>query len=754
MGNVFSTKAYLQTFPKVILFPFTSIFTLLFKRPRLTIARASSQGKSFFLMNGIQLGTTTTTVYNEVIVHENLQPGARTEVFEGDENDQVIPIEGANPLISTLERIMQGGYPRNSALNEMFERAKLALESQRNSPLLNLQGQVLVENTRDILETAQYFFMDINREEQLQTLLFDAKNVQQTEEQAYQEELNGSNSARELAILFLTSKEFRCLMEQFLDIMENLITPYTSKVFVKTRNGVQKSSQYSNNLPTDIAVYVSEQVRSLLRNLSKKPDLKLAVRNFFILMDQKSTRAAETSAGIFSYQSEMMLKLRQDAKKLMEQFIGIGTLDNLLQLHKQLIRVYSRDEVAHQFFSESKFFIFEAMRTTTNLCSDQIMTQIRKLVVIAREEFVKYEGGRRTIALMIENGRAILSNFRNEMYGSEFGAKIRLFLANLIVNDQGRFDADLMISGLKQLRTVIVPVLAYQIEYIPIPKIQGSNDKFEFSVDNLVFHGVEFIPGVVDFKVKDETKFNVHNLMTQSLNIKAVMIIHNIRTEFKDVMFWARKKTFPRIEEGGLVDISIGGEGLTLKIAWNITAMINGPFMINVEKGKCELDELEIRIHDAKHSHLANFATSLFSGTIKQMVAKSLVEELVHRVNAITDRLNSFLATRPMKNLRQVAGAAFGSILETTSHAGVEPTTQSATLIKEELSVPIENLGKPEVTRIIRPLSKPEQTVGHVVAVPSDPSSPIVYAPDATTVQDASIRGFTLRNSSYAGVNF
>jgi len=455
-----------------------------------------------------------------------------------------------------------------------------------------------------------------------------------------------------------------------------------------------------------------------LRNISKKPDFKLAVRNFFLLMDQKSLRAAELRAGIYTFQSEQMLKLRQDAKKLMEQFVGIGTLDYMLRLQKELSEVYSADSCAHQFFSDTKFFIFDSLRTTTDLCSEQSMAQIKNMVILARAVLIEYDIGRNLIALMIENGRAILSNFGREIHGIQFGAKIRYFLTNLMVNSQGRFDADLMMQGLKQLRTVFIPVLAYQIEYIPIPKIQGGNEKFDFSVDNLVFHGVDFIPGVVDFKVKDKTQFNFQNLMTQAMNIKVVMVIRNIRTQFTDVKFWARKKTFPRMEEYGLVDINITGEGLTVKLVWNITAMINGPFMINVDKGKCELDELEIRIREAKHNIIDNMATSLFSGTIKQMVTKSLVEEFVHRMSVITDRLNQFLSTRPMRNMQQMVGAAFTSILETTSQPGKEPSTPSATLIKEELTIPTQNLANPEVGRMIQPLSKPQQVVGHIVAVP------------------------------------
>lgn len=95
--------------------------------------------------------------------------------------------------------------------------------------------------------------------------------------------------------------------------------------------------------------------------------------------------------------------------------------------------------------------------------------------------------------------------------------------ADFAFDDQGRPDLFVIQQSLSQMKGILVPVITKQLANLPIPKIEGSNPKYDFSVDGMILHVGDLLPEFVNFQTKTDTRMNVQRLATQKNSTRVVM---------------------------------------------------------------------------------------------------------------------------------------------------------------------------------------------------------------------------------------
>jgi hypothetical protein len=190
------------------------------------------------------------------------------------------------------------------------------------------------------------------------------------------------------------------------------------------------------------------------------------------------------------------------------------------------------------------------------------------------------------------------------------------------------------------------------LENLPIPKIEGSNTKYDFSIEGLILHVNELMPDFVHLKTKTDTTMNVHKLATEKSSTKVIMEVDKIRAMFKSMKFFYRRKRTPKMEDHGVADVDLSkGTGISIKIVWKLKTRSDLPFHLQLVKVKCNIDKLAITVKSAKHSILDKLATKLFAGQIKKQIANSIVENIMKALIPMGERLNDLFKRRPIENL-------------------------------------------------------------------------------------------------------
>lgn len=578
-----------------------------------------------------------------------------------------------NPLITAVTTVARGEAPSNAVLADSLERTKDALEEQKRMAPLNERGQRLVDDTRDIIDSTERLLLEKNRDEKFQRLFYHTKEAGRslgdnrtlgsfTTSPELKETLQ---QARELAMFLVTSSEFRAILMDAIKLFQNILSStrerlrddtYTQGSTMDTAQRVVQDIQYDvysgRVLPDEQRRAFAERFRILLQRLAAKPEFRKAIKNMFSLADQWRSTFYERQTGI-DYTRFNLVK--QDVQEIIEEFTGKGSLDLLFKHLNKLYKELIYDEYAQAFFKDARYFIIESLKYPETLGREDRIYQSQELVRRGREillsERYKYQ-----FTKIFEITKVLLENVKRDPIASELTSKIYKFGQDMIMNEEGKPDMGVLAQSVEQLKYILVPVLRKQLEYVPVPRITGSDPRYDFSVENLVFYGGELIPDAIDVQMNNELKMNVRRLAADKTRSSIILKIKDMKTRCTDVKFWYRRKTFPRIEDYGLVDIDmLGGRGISIKIVWKLHALGNEPMTVKLQEVKCVIDQLDIRVREAKHNILDRLGLMLFSKRIKQQVASSIVKNVVERLEPINMKINSWLAQRPLTTLTSKA---------------------------------------------------------------------------------------------------
>ncbi|KAG5220001.1 hypothetical protein IMY05_C4702000500 [Salix suchowensis] len=124
------------------------------------------------------------------------------------------------------------------------------------------------------------------------------------------------------------------------------------------------------------------------------------------------------------------------------------------------------------------------------------------------------------------------------------------------------------------IRKVIVPTLVDKVGYVPIPRIEYTDENLDLVVENLTLSGRNLFPNVVSFEAHNFVKFSPYNAIRDESHHeftasfpRVKLTLGQIQADMRDVAFYFRKKSgIPKLMDSGLADVVLGGNGLTLYI--------------------------------------------------------------------------------------------------------------------------------------------------------------------------------------------
>jgi hypothetical protein len=128
-----------------------------------------------------------------------------------------------------------------------------------------------------------------------------------------------------------------------------------------------------------------------------------------------------------------------------------------------------------------------------------------------------------------------------------------------------------------------------------------------------------------------------------------VVRAYNIQLAMKNIKFFIRRKSFPRTEQSGLVDVHTkGSKGCKVIIRLDLTSdnMLNTGFFSG-GAAEVSIARLAIRIHDSKHNFLFNTLARLISGAIRRRIQKTITENMSEGVKKVLEAVNNAVTNSP-----------------------------------------------------------------------------------------------------------
>jgi len=176
---------------------------------------------------------------------------------------------------------------------------------------------------------------------------------------------------------------------------------------------------------------------------------------------------------------------------------------------------------------------------------------------------------------------------------------------------------------INDLRHVIIPAVATQIGYVPIPRAEYTDNQFDIVIENLNVEVSNLLPNIIEFENRNYFKLSPYGNMGDFQQHGFTIGFTQIQADLRDVAFYFKKKTgFPKLQDQGLADVLISGEGISGKIHLETTP--NKGSIFKVAECTINIHELKFKIRDSKHNFLYNALRHTATGLIKKSVATAM----------------------------------------------------------------------------------------------------------------------------------
>ncbi|KAF7791135.1 hypothetical protein EIP86_002146 [Pleurotus ostreatoroseus] len=202
------------------------------------------------------------------------------------------------------------------------------------------------------------------------------------------------------------------------------------------------------------------------------------------------------------------------------------------------------------------------------------------------------------------------------------------------------------------IRKVILPSIIERVGYIPIPRIEYTDDALDVIIENLALSGANLFPNIVSMEAHNFIKFSPYNAIRDENHHEFTLTLGQIQADMKDVAFYFRKKTgIPKLTDSGLADVLLGGHGMTVT-AHIASAGKDQSSVFIVKDVNVKIDTLKFSIRDAKYELLYKTLKPLATGLVKKQVQRAIsdavrtaLEYVDGQLVGVRDRMSEAKAT-------------------------------------------------------------------------------------------------------------
>ncbi|KAF8553177.1 hypothetical protein OG21DRAFT_1477443 [Imleria badia] len=206
----------------------------------------------------------------------------------------------------------------------------------------------------------------------------------------------------------------------------------------------------------------------------------------------------------------------------------------------------------------------------------------------------------------------------NKQFGEDWARLTR----DLLFDSEGSLKFK---SGLwSDIRSVILPTLVDKVEYLPIPRIEYSDDALDLVLENLTLQGRNLFPNIVTLVTHNFLKFSPYSSISDEHHHEFTFTFTQMQADMRDVAFFFRKKTgFPKVTDSGIADVVIGGSGVTAVIHL-VSAGKDRSSVFKVKDVHVKVGSLKFSIRDSKHDLLYKTMKPLATGLVKRQIKRAI----------------------------------------------------------------------------------------------------------------------------------
>ncbi|RDX45619.1 hypothetical protein OH76DRAFT_1558936 [Lentinus brumalis] len=337
-----------------------------------------------------------------------------------------------------------------------------------------------------------------------------------------------------------------------------------------------------------------------------------------------------------------------EIRTLLERFANGRSLNTIGDAMRALYEDSQNDERLRHWFREVDEYVREVLLEPGYVLDDQCSERGNQLRESGRQFYdEKYKGH--------------FDNLTNSV-SAWFGAWAEDPLNKQVGNNFAQLTKDLLLDGdgnLKfkpelwaDIRQQIIPGFIEQVGYVPIPRIEYTDEALDLVIENLALSGKNLFPNLITMDMHNHVKLSAYNNIKDETHHEFKLTLGQIQADMRDVAFYFRKKTgTPKLTDSGLADVLLGGSGLTVT-AHLVSADKDRTSVFKVKDVSTSIDTLKFSIRDSKHDTLYKLLGPLATGLVKKQLQKAvggavrtMLEYVDGQLAGVRDQMNEAKAS-------------------------------------------------------------------------------------------------------------
>ena len=311
-------------------------------------------------------------------------------------------------------------------------------------------------------------------------------------------------------------------------------------------------------------------------------------------------------------------------KTLIERFANSTSTDDLFESINNIYRDADRDPELKDWFKSIDKYARRCLQEQGYVLKDESTDEWNALY--DKGQFLLRDRYRAHTDRILDEFKFLGDQFDQDPQNKAFSLAIQKLFQDLGTDENGK--ASFKPHLIKDLTNVIIPGIFEHTRYVPIPRIEASDPMIDAVVENLVIESDNLFPNVLEFG--NDNYFRLGRRQVSNKNEHKVMLAGSgIQMDLKDVAYYVKKKQgFPSLTDKGVMDIFLGGEGFSFKLAARTAQPKDRTHFVAVDNVTVNIKNLNIKLKQSNHKLLFNIAKPLLLRVMKPVITKVIQKQI------------------------------------------------------------------------------------------------------------------------------
>lgn len=318
-------------------------------------------------------------------------------------------------------------------------------------------------------------------------------------------------------------------------------------------------------------------------------------------------------------------------KELLERFANSTSFDDLFDAINQIYRDADRDPELKNWFKDLDKFIRRCLQEQGYIIEDQSNEEWNRLY--DKGHFLLRERYRNHTDRILDEVKFLAGEFDKDPQNKAFADSMNRLFQDLGNDEDGKpqFKPHLV----KDLTDVLIPAFFENIRYVPIPRTEYSDKMIDLVVENVCLEGDNLAPNVFEFGSDNFFRWGRKGAQSKNKN-KVMLSVSGIQMDIRDIAYYVKKKEgFPSITDKGVMDVFLGGSGLSFKVAMETADKSDKQHFFKINTITVDIQNMNIKVKQSNHKLLFAIAKPIMLKVLRPVIQKVVEKQIRDQVTQL-----------------------------------------------------------------------------------------------------------------------